>query len=119
MKKKLKDLIELSASVAIYVPSTVNVNGEASINMIQEQVDRTLVHLSDTYGGATAIEGLGCWQSAKDGLVKERVTVCKAYCNTEALGANIESTIAFCEGLRVKMSQEAIALEVNNKLHFV
>lgn len=114
--KKLKSLIELSSSVKIYVPSTINVNKQVDN---QEQVDNTLSFLSTLFGGATGFNALGCWVSQTEGLVKEQVVVCQAYCNEKQLQGNIELVIDHCEELKGSMDQEAIALEINNKLYFV
>lgn len=114
--KKLSNLIELSSSVQIYVPSTNNVN-ESIDN--SEKVNKILSSLSDFFGGSTSFEAIGCWKSSVVGLVKEHVTICKSYCNESALQENIEKVIELCEKLKKDLNQEAISLEVNNKLYFI
>jgi hypothetical protein len=116
MQKKLKNLIELSSNVKIYVPSTVNVNQSVDNAVI---IDKILSELSGMFGGATKFDAIGCWQSQQAGLVKEKITICQSYCNEEQLKGNIERVIEICENLKSEMSQEAISLEVNNKLYFV
>ena len=113
--KKLSALIELSSNVKIYVPSTINtseeIDNEAYIVLV-------LGKLSEMFGGATSFEALGCWQS-NSGLIKERVTICQSYCTEKQLQENIDKVVEICEELKNTMNQEAISLEVNNKLYFV
>ena len=116
MNKKLKNLIELSSSVQIYIPSTIDVNKE--IDPIK-YVDETLSYLSTLFGGATSFKAMGCWQSENAGLVKEKVIICKSFCNQSALENHIDSIISYCEKLKDTLSQEAISLEINNKLYFI
>ena len=116
MNRTLENLIELGCNVKIYVPSTVNVNDRADN---KKQVDNALSFLSDKFGGATSYEALGCWKSPTEGLVKEQVTVCESFTDSSGLQSHTSTLIKYCELLKEEMSQEAIALEVNNKLYFV
>jgi hypothetical protein len=114
--KKLANLIELSSSVQVYVPSTCNVDQKIDNS---EKVNSVLSELSSLFGGSTSFEAIGCWKSSSLGLVKEHITICKSYCTESQLQQNIEKVISICEELKVSMSQEAISLEVNNKLYFI
>jgi hypothetical protein len=115
MNKKLTNLIELSSNVKIYVPSTTGVFVQTDTT---KYVDKTLAMLSDKFGGSTSYDAVGCWNS-ETGLVKEKVTVCESYCNTDGLEKNIDDIIAYCDVLKEDLTQEAIALEVNNKLYLI
>jgi quinol monooxygenase YgiN len=114
--KKLKSLIALSCNIKIYVPSTVDISVEVDTS---KMVDATLTFMSRLFGGSTSYKALGCWQTTTNELVKEKVTICEAFCDSHKLEAHIETVIAFCELMKKDLSQEAIALEVNNVLHFV
>jgi hypothetical protein len=116
MKKTLKNLIALESNVKIYVPSTINVNEQTDNS---KQVDNVLFQLSGLFGGATSYSALGCWSSPESGLIKERVTICESYCHENVLKASINTVIDLCEQLKIDMKQEAISLEVNNKLYFI
>ena len=116
INRTLENLIELGCNVKIYVPSTCNVND--SIDN-KKYVDNALSFLSDKFDGATSYEALGCWKSPVEGLVKEKVTVCESFTDSFGLSVHMSDLIIYCEKLKSKMSQEAIALEVNNKLYFV
>ncbi|MDD4354228.1 MAG: hypothetical protein PHN56_07290 [Candidatus Nanoarchaeia archaeon] len=116
MNKKLKNLIVLESNVKIYIPSTINVN-ETFDNSLY--VDNTLKLLSEYFGGSTSYKAVGCWISQNTGLIKENVTICESYCKELDLQKNISDIIDYCEKLKTELKQEAISLEVNNKLYFV
>lgn len=114
--KSLKNCVKLSCSVKIYVPSTVNVNESFDS---AEWVDKALQLLSNEFGGSTASKALGAWVSNSGELVKENVTMVFSYANQSQLEASINTIYEFCLDMKVKLSQESIALEVNNELYFV
>ena len=118
-QKTLKNLIELWCSVKVFVPSTINVSQEANESTVSDMVNNCLVFLSDKFWGSTSYEALGCWISQQQWLVKEKVVICESFTTTDWLHNNIESVIEYCEFIKKEMKQEAISLEVNNKLYFV
>ena len=116
MKKSLKNLIVLESNLKIYVPSTINVNENFDNTLI---VDNTLKLLSGYFGGSTSYAAIGCWNSINNGLIKENVIICESYCKEIDLKKHIETIIEYCEDLKNTLKQEAISLEVNNRLYFV
>ena len=116
MKKTLKNLIVLESNVKIYIPGTIEKNKEFDNSKF---VDNTLKLLSDYFGGSTSYAAIGCWNSQNLGLIKEKITICESYCKEIDLKKHIESIIDYCENLKKELNQEAISLEVNNKLYFV
>lgn len=114
--KTLKNCVKLSCSVKIYVPSTVNVDQSFDS---QEWTDKALQLLSNEFGGSTASKALGAWVSSKGELVKENVTMVFSYANQSQLEASIEKVYDFCLDMKTKLSQEAIALEINNELYLI
>lgn len=114
--KNLKNCVKLSCSVRIFVPSTINVN--QSIDS-QKYVEQTLRFLSEQFGGATASKALGAWVSANGDLVTENVTIAFSFCNSDQLEHCIQNVYGYCLALKHELSQEAIALEINNELHLV
>ena len=114
--KKLKNLIKLNSKVAIYVPSTIDVDKKTDN---RDYINNTLTLLSRLFGGATSTKAVGCWQSKNAGLVKENVEYCFSYCNQAKLEKAINEIINYCEKLKKDMKQENISLEVNNDLYFI
>jgi len=113
---KLKNMFKLSSKITVYVPSTININ--QSINNT-EHVDKIASLLSSCFGGATSTIALGYWESATDGLIKEKTTVIFAYCSDTDLQKHIESVVEACEELKKDLNQEAIALEINGDMYFI
>lgn len=119
MKKEnrtLKNLIPLEHNVKIYVPGTVNVN-EKTDN--EKYVNETLEKLSGFFGGSTSYNALGCWYSKEAGLIKENIIICESYCKEMKLNKFISAIIDYCEYLKIELNQEAISLEIDNKLYFI
>lgn len=116
--KQLKNLFNLSCSVSVYVPSTKNVNEVLSESAREEYVKMVLEALSNLFGGATSYDAKGSWVSNK-GLVLEDIKVCKSYCTSEQLKAGVDKVIGLCQELKSELGQEAISLEINNKLYFI
>jgi hypothetical protein len=114
--KFLKHCIELSSSVKIYVPSTINVD-EKSNN--DEWIDITLKFLAKEFGGATASKALGVWVTPSDKLVKEDITLVLSYTHEDTLKASIDKIYNFCLDMKEKLSQQSIAVEINNKLYLI
>jgi len=114
--KTLKNLIVLESNVKIYIPGTIQINQSFDNTEI---VNKTLILLSDYFGGSTSYSAIGCWISQNSGLIKENVTICESYCKEIELKKHISAIIDYCENLKKELSQEAISLEVNNKLYFV
>jgi hypothetical protein len=116
MNRKLKNLISLNQNIRIYVPLTTNVN-ESFDN--SEKVNETLTLLAGYFGGATTYEAFGAWLSVSGQIVKERVTICEAFCKESQVQEHIEGVYDFCLKLKTELAQEVIAFELNGVMHFV
>lgn len=107
---------DLDCRVAIYVPSTINVN-EATDN--SEQVKQTITELSLLFGGATASQAVGGWVSESGETVIERVTIVYSFCTSEQLNAHFEDVYNIAQRIKKDMAQEAVTLEINGQVKFV
>ena len=116
IESKLTNLIELSSSVRVYVPSTVDTDVAVDTS---EYVTAAQTLLADAFGGATAFAAIGCWVSPHAGLVREAVTIVQAHATEAALFANVDSVLAFAEKMKAELVQDAVAIEINNKLYLV
>lgn len=113
---RLKNMFSLRSKITVYIPATVSINKEIDNT---EYVNRAATLLSECFGGATSTEALGYWTSPTAGLVKENTTMVFAYAGEEDLKKNLDKVIDFCEGLKIEMSQDAIALELNGEMFFI
>lgn len=113
---KLQNLFKLSSKVTVIVPATINISEEIDNT---RYVDKVASLMSECFGGATASQTLGYWQSPTMGLVKEKSTTVFSYCSESDLQSNVEKVIELCESLKIEMSQDAIALEINGEMYFI
>lgn len=114
--KELAFKFDLDCRVAVYVPSTVNVNEQVDNS---EYVKRTIGELADLFGGATATQAVGGWRCSNGEIVLENTTIVYSFCTSESLRVNFPKVYDICERLKVEMSQEAVTLEVNGQVKFV
>lgn len=115
-KERLQAMVKLSSKITVYIPSTTDVNKEVDTSAY---VDNCAVLLSDCFGGATATNAIGCWNSPKAGLVKEKTTLVFAYCTTEQLNEHMGKVIDFCDNMKKELAQDAVAFELNGEMYFV
>jgi hypothetical protein len=115
MKQQLFSF-DLNSKVAIYVPSTINVNEECDNT---QYVKNTIKQLSTWFGGATATPTIGGWVSAAGEVVVENVSIVYSFCTTEDLQKYAADIIALCESIKHDMRQEAVTLEINGQVKFV
>lgn len=111
----LKNLTCLKERVAVYVPSTVNVDEEVDNTSYVHEV---LKEFSEIFGGATAINADGAWVSNEKGIVLEKNTIIYSFTNN-LNNETIDKILNICQWLKDEMKQEAISLVINNQLYFI
>lgn len=115
--KTLTALFEMDCKIAIYVPSTVNVDCPCDS---RDMVKHVIGALTDLFGGATATRAKGCWKDISDGkLVYEDITIVYSYCTSATARHHLENVIGICEHVRDTMKQQAVTLEYNNQIAFI
>ena len=107
---------DLNSKVAIYVPSTMNVNEECDNT---QYVKNTIKQLSTWFGGATATPAIGGWVSAAGEVVVENMSIVYSFCTTEKLQEYAADIIELCKTIKHEMRQEAVTLEINGQVKFV
>lgn len=113
---RLKNMFKLSSKVTVYVPSTTDINVKIDNT---KYVNEVASLLSDCFGGSTSTPAVGYWNSPTEGLVKEKTTMVFAYASDKDLEENIDKVIDYCLELKTKLSQDAIALELNGEMYFI
>ena len=108
--------LSLDHAVALFVPSTVDVNQQVDNS---SQVRATLSFLGNLFGGATSSNAEGAWRSEESGLVTEQVTIVRTFVSKKALEAHLDDVIHFATDLKQDMKQEAVAISVDNQLILV
>ena len=113
---KFSEMDSLTTKIAIYVPSTIDIDSHVDDSA---QVEKTAIFLSDLFGGCTACNVSGYWIDSNKKLIKEKPVVVYAY-TTEAKAREAEEKIIdFVQQMKKEMQQECISVEYNNRLYFV
>ena len=113
--KSLKKLIPLNRKITVYIPGTSDIDKAADNSGWAADAAHLL---SSLYGGATSTENIGYWVSGTGELVQEKIITVFSY--AEKLTDNdVSKVIEFCENMKRELKQEAISLEIDNKLYFV
>ena len=113
---KFSEMDSLTTKIAIYVPSTIDIDSPVDNSA---QVEKTAVFLSDLFGGCTACNVSGYWITQEKQLVREKPVVVYAF-TTEAKAQEAEEKIIdFVQQMKKEMLQECISVEFCNRLYFV
>lgn len=110
------DRLERTHQLAIFIPTTVNVNQTLDT---QKYVEQASNFLAERFGGSTSSEAEGVWNSQSEGLVGEKVYIVHTYATQADLNKYLDEVIEFVKELKVELQQEAMALEVNKKLTLI
>ncbi len=108
--------LSLNHAVALFVPSTMDVNQYTDNST---QVQAALSFLGNLFGGATSSNAEGAWRSEESGLVTEQVTIVRTFVSKKALDSHLDDVLSFASDLKRDMKQEAVAISVDNQLILV
>ena len=114
-KKQDKNNIHL----AIYVPSTTDVNKKISLKDFKKRVNETVRFLRRSFGGSTRVGEIGNYNSPTYGSVTENIV--KVECFTKAKNY-MKSDLKLKRWLQIKekqWKQESISYEYEEQLYFV
>lgn len=110
--------IERAERVAIYVPSTTDVN-KAAAEEAAKMAGYTAEQLSKLFGGATATNAAGYWLSDNAGLVAEDVKIIYANVTEKELDEHAEEVLELAEFIKKEMKQEGILIEISGKSYII
>ena len=108
----------LPARVAVYVPGTVNVDGDGAA-AAEMWTRRTAEDFSRLFGGATVTDAAGYWVSDSAGLVREAVRIVYASAPAAVLDEHAAEVLEIVQRIKAGMGQEAVSVEVNGALYLV
>jgi len=110
------DRLERTHSVALYIPTTIDGNQPMDTS---EYVTEAKSFMGERFGGATGKLASGVWYSEKLGLVDEVVYHIHSYTTPAQLNQHLDEVVAYIRKLKRELRQEAMALEVNNRLTLI
>ena len=112
----LVDRMERNMQIGILIPSATG-SGLHFDN--RAYVASTLEFLGSRFGGATSQEAVGIWNSRESGLIDEKINKVHAYATAADLRKYLDEVLDYARRLKAELRQEAIALEINQKLTLV
>ena len=112
----LVDRLQRSVQIGILIP-TRRGNGQHEDH--RAYVASTLEFLGTRFGGATSQEAVGIWNSRESGLIDEKIHRVHAYATAADLRKYMDEVLDYARKLKAELQQEAIALEINQKLTLV
>ncbi|MBW4494156.1 MAG: hypothetical protein KME26_13925 [Oscillatoria princeps RMCB-10] len=111
--RRLKKAERLERRVAIYVPTTVDVNVPADTSL---HVEQTLQLMAQLFGGATWSEQEGLYMSNVAGMVREKSIVVRSNTTTEVLYRHLPTLVGFVGELQYQLRQETMAMELDGEM---
>lgn len=108
--------LERTNSIGIFIPTTTKGNRKTNTEPIR---DKAMAFMAERFGGATCKSAEGVWHSEELGLIDEAIYIVQSYSTREALNHYLDEVILFIKNLKRELDQEAMALEVNNKLTLI
>jgi hypothetical protein len=108
--------LQKSNQLAIFIPTTYDVNIEIDTT---RYIDQTLTFLGERFGGATMEEAKGIWNSEEIGLVGEKLYKVHTYVTSKDLKNHLDEVVEYLKFMKDELRQEAMALEINQKLTLI
>ena len=109
-------LLGYTNQIGVYIPTTIAVDQKVNTS---EYVEKTLSFMGKLFGGATYQKVQGVWNSQEAGLVQEDIHLIRSYCSQPVLDKHMGEVVDYVETLKQELQQEAMALEVNQKLMLI
>lgn len=110
------DRLERTNSVGIYIPTTIDGNKPIDTTTY---VNDAKSFMGERFGGATGRVASGIWYSEQLGLIDEVVYHIHSYTTQDQLNQHLDEVISYIRRLKRTLNQEAMALEINNKLTLI
>ncbi|MCJ7432511.1 MAG: cyclic nucleotide-binding domain-containing protein, partial [Anaerolineales bacterium] len=110
------NLLGYTNQIGVYLPTTIGVDQRADT---ASSVEKTLSFMGKLFGGATHEKVQGVWNSQEVGLVEEDIHLVRSYCSQPVLDKYMGEVVDYVETLKQELQQEAMALEVNQKLMLI
>ena len=104
--------------IAVIIPSTTNVNEDASPETVANWVRSAKVKFARLFGGFTAHNAVGGWVSQEHGLIEENVTIVTSYTDEDGLGF-VEMVREFAAQMAAALGQEVVSVEIDHQLEFI
>jgi hypothetical protein len=112
-------MFHLPLELAVYVPSTQDVDEVISEDELNARVNEVSKYLASTFGGFTKSERVGGFMTSKSELVTEDVIPVVSFATKQDYEANKEKLVEKLSEWARKWGQEAIGFEFEGDLYYV
>ncbi len=114
----LVDRLGRTNQIGVYIPTTTDVDQVVDTS---RYIDQTIAFLGQLFGGETATsnEAHGVWNSDEVGLVSEAIFIVRIFVTQAELDRYLGDVLEYVEQLKEELAQEAMAVEVNQKLMLI
>lgn len=99
--------------VSIFVPST-DVRGSISPMRHKMRAERVAKFLSEQFGGATMVYGLGSWVDGNGALINEPVIIVWAFADVSDKVQVAQKVASYCARERKEWDQDQVLFTVEN-----
>ena len=113
---RIVDQVERVHHISVFIPTTMDVDKKFDTSAY---VQKTLDFFGEKFGGATSTKADGAWKSDSEGMVNEVVYVVISYVTESDLNNYIDNVIDFVKTVKTELHQEAMSIEINNKMILV
>jgi antirestriction protein len=112
-------MFHLPYELAVYVPSTMNVDKSITATELRARVKEVEKYLAETFGGFTSAEKVGGYLSSKSSVITEKVIPVTAFATNDSFTANKSKLVNKLSVWAKKWGQEAIGFEFEGDLYYV
>lgn len=116
---KASKMFHLPLELAVYVPSTQDVDKVISESELEARVDEVSKYLATTFGGFTKSERVGGFMTSQSELVTEDVVPVVSFATKSDYEANKNKLVSKLSEWARKWGQEAIGFEFEGDLYYV
>lgn len=116
---KANKMFHLPLELAVYVPSTQDVDKVISESELKERVDEVSEYLARLFGGFTKSDKVGGFMASNSELVTEDVVPVVSFATKDAFEANKNKLVMKLSEWAKRWGQEAIGFEFEGDLYYV
>ncbi|CAN2049029.1 hypothetical protein GMMP13_720018 [Candidatus Magnetomoraceae bacterium gMMP-13] len=113
MVESLVDRLERTHQIKVYIPTTIDIDKSIDTTPF---IEKTMSFLGERFGGATSNQADGIWNSEEAGLVSETVYIINTYVTKADMEKHMDELVEYIEKMKITLKQDAMALEIDNRL---
>ncbi len=112
---RFMSFMDKDCCICIYIPTTINRDESFDTSEIRDQLKKYMTCL---FGGVTVLEADGTYKSGQN-IIVERVYIIKSFMKDDLMDLHLYDVLDYIDNLKRKLNQEAIAVEVNERVMFI